>query len=174
MKSEWQLVIPADWSVSITVVIVFKSFLCSLARSKYLYIFFVYLFACLFVCLFFHFLSVVRWNGKIYRMSIFFLFNLRISLLTGIEWSVCIAKFQKIFASHFSWKNSGLCIYHLAESSNFNLLHNSQWITLSTQSCLVLYSFFTNLLHSLIMWSIISSLSLHNMFLLFCCVLSIW
>ena len=29
-------------------------------------------------------------------------------------------------------------------------MHNSQWITLPTQSCLVLYSFCSNLLHSLI------------------------
>ena len=39
--------------------------------------------------------------------------------------------------------------------SDFNFLHYSQWITLPTQSCLVLYSFCANLLHSLIMWLII-------------------
>ena len=53
-----------------------------------------------------------------------------------------------------------------------NFLHNSQWITLYTQSCLVLYSFWGNLLHSL-MWLIVSSLSPHNLHLLFYCVLSI-
>ena len=37
----------------------------------------------------------------------------------------------------------------------------------------VLYSFCANLLHSLIMWLIVSSLSPHNLHLLFCCVLSI-
>ena len=36
-----------------------------------------------------------------------------------------------------------------------------------------LISFCANLLHSLIMWSVVSSLSLHNLYLLFCCVLSI-
>ena len=55
----------------------------------------------------------------------------------------------------------------------FKLLHNSQWITLSTQSCLVLWSLCANLLHSLIMWLIVSSLSQHSLHLLFCCVLSI-
>ena len=40
------------------------------------------------------------------------------------------------------------------------------------QSCLVLYSFCANLLHSLIMWLIIPSLSTHNLRLLFCCILS--
>ena len=34
------------------------------------------------------------------------------------------------------------------------------------------FHFWTNLLHSLIMWLIVSSLSLHNRHLLFCCVLS--
>ena len=52
-------------------------------------------------------------------------------------------------------------------------LHNFQWITLLTQSCLVLYSFCANLLHLLTMWLIVSSLSSHNLHLLFCCVLSI-
>ena len=39
-----------------------------------------------------------------------------------------------------------------------------------TQSCLVLYSFCANLLHSLIMWLMVSSLSPHNLHLLFCYV----
>ena len=58
--------------------------------------------------------------------------------------------------------------------SNLNFLHNSLWITLLTQSCRILCSFFTNLLHLLIMWLIISSLSSHNLHLLFCCMLSIF
>ena len=52
-------------------------------------------------------------------------------------------------------------------------MHSSQWITLPTQSCLVLYSFCANLLHSLNMWLIVLSLSPHNLHLLICCVLSI-
>ena len=54
-----------------------------------------------------------------------------------------------------------------------NFLYISQWITLPTQSCLVLYSFCANLLHSLILWLMVSSLSPHSLHLLFCCVLSI-
>ena len=46
-------------------------------------------------------------------------------------------------------------------------------LTLPTQSCQVLYSFCANLQHSLIMWLMVSSLSLHCLHLLFCCVLSI-
>ena len=47
------------------------------------------------------------------------------------------------------------------------------WITLSTQPCLVLYSFCANLLHSLIMWLIVSSLSPPSLHLLFCCIIII-
>ena len=68
---------------------------------------------------------------------------------------------------------SGLCIYHLFVWSNFNFLHISQWTTLPTQSCLAFYSFCANLLHSLIMWLILSSMPPHSLYLLFCCVLSI-
>ena len=39
---------------------------------------------------------------------------------------------------------------------------------LPTQSCLHLYLFCANLLHSLTMWLIVSSLSLHSLHLLFC------
>ena len=68
---------------------------------------------------------------------------------------------------------AGLCIYHLFVWSNLNFLHISQWIPLPTQSCLVLYSFCANLLHSLIIWLTVPSLSPHSLHLLFCCVLSI-
>ena len=40
-------------------------------------------------------------------------------------------------------------------------MHISQWITLPTQLCLAVYSFYVNLLHSLIMWLMVSSLSQH-------------
>ena len=36
--------------------------------------------------------------------------------------------------------------------SNFNLLHNSQRVTFPTQSCMVLFSFCTSLLHLSILW----------------------
>ena len=73
----------------------------------------------------------------------------------------------------FSRTGAGLCIYHLLVCSNFNFLHISQWITFPTQPCLVLYSFCANLLHSIIIWLVVSSMSPHSLHLLFCCVLSI-
>ena len=51
----------------------------------------------------------------------------------------------------FSTTDSVLCIYHLFLWSKLNFLHNSQWITLPTQSCLVLYSICANLPYSFIM-----------------------
>ena len=58
-----------------------------------------------------------------------------------------------VCASHFP-VDSGLCIYHLFVWSNFNFLHNSKWINLPTESCLILYFFCANLLHLLMCdWS---------------------
>ena len=52
------------------------------------------------------------------------------------------------------------------------VLHNSLWITLSTQSCLILYSFCAILPHSLIIWLIVLTLTPHNLHYLFCSVLT--
>ena len=88
-------------------------------------------------------------------------------------WSVSTSKSHRSLRVSFSRTGAGLCIYHLFVWSNLNFLHISQWIILPTQSFLVLYSFCANLLHSLIMWLVVSSLSPHSLHLLFCCVLSI-
>ena len=78
--------------------------------------------------------------------------------LDGIRWSVCKLKFNRSLCLSFSRKGAGLCIYHTLVWSNLYFLHISQWITLPTQLCLALYSFYANLLHSLIMWLIVLSL----------------
>ena len=105
--------------------------------------------------------------------SLFLLFIIRCGRLADIRWSVCISKSQWNLCVSFSRTDVGLCIYYLFVWSNFNFLHNSQWITLPSQSCLILYSFCANFLHSLIMCLIVSSLSAHNLHLLFYCVLFI-
>ena len=94
-------------------------------------------------------------------------------LLAGIRWSVGMLKSNWSLCVPFSRTGAGLCIYHLFVWSNWNFLHIFQWITLTTQSCLALYFFCANLLHSLITWLIVSSLSPHSLHLLFCWVLSI-
>ena len=106
--------------------------------------------------------------------SHFFFFTItRSGRLVKISWSVCISKFQRILCISFSRTDSESCIYHLFVWLNLNFLHNSLWITFSTQSRLILYFLCTNLLHSFIMWLFIFSLSPHNLYLLFSCVLSI-
>ena len=109
--------------------------------------------------------------------SLFFLLIIiiirRSGLLAEIRLSVCMSKSHWSSCVLFSKTSAGLCIYLLLVWSNLNFLHISQWITLLTQSCLVLYSFCTNLRHSLIMWLIVSTLAPHSLHLLFCWVLSI-
>ena len=52
---------------------------------------------------------------------------------TEIWWSV--SKSQRILSLSFSSTDSALCISYLFVWENFNLMHNSQWVTLPTQSC---------------------------------------
>ena len=106
----------------------------------------------------FHILSVLfcgqpgQQSRQFCRFSFFLLIIIRSGLLTEIRWSVCISMSHRSLCVLFSRTGAGLCIYHLFVWSNLNFLHISQWITLPTQSCLALYSFCANLLHSLIMW----------------------
>ena len=127
---------------------------------------------------FFQFYSVVsrgQQNQQFCKFSfLLLLIIIRSGLIAKIRWSVCMSKSHRSLWASFSRTDDGLCIYHLFVWSNFNFLHISQWISLPTQSCLVVYSYYTNVLYSLIMWMMVSSLSLHNLHLLFYCVLSIF
>ena len=153
-------------TIGIIVTCMFHSFFNSLARSRYL-------------SFFSHSFSFILWSAvtaKSTILQVFFLLLLIIiksGLLAGIRWSVCMLMSNRSLCLAFSRTGAGLCIYHLFVWSNLNFLCISQWITLPTQSCLVLYSFCANLLHSLIMWLMVSSLSPHSLHLLFCWVLSI-
>ena len=155
----------APITIGIIVTFMFHSFFNSLARSRYL-------------SLFSHSFSfILRSAGtaKSTILQIFFFFLLiiiRSGFRAEIRWSVCISKSNRSLWLSFSRTGAGLCIYHLLAWSNLNFLHISQWITLSTQSCLASYSC-ANSPHSLIMWLIVLSLSPHSLQLLFCCVLSI-
>ena len=156
----------APITIGTIVTFMFHSFFNYLARSRYLS-FFSFSF------------RFILWSAETAKSTIlqilFFLLLIimRSGLLAGIRWSVCMLKPHRSLCESFSRTGAGLCIYHLFVWSNWNFLHISQWITLPTQSCLALYSFCANLLHSLKMWLIISSLSPHSSHLLFCCVLSI-
>ena len=122
--------------------------------------------------IFFQFYSIVSRDSKVHNFasSLFFLFPfffffllfLLIIIRSGrqaeLRWFVCMSKSHRTLCDSFSRTDARLCIYHLFVWSNLNFLHNSQWIILLTQSCLVLYSFCANLLHSLFMWFIVSFL----------------
>ena len=85
------------------------------------------------------------------KFSFLLLIMIKPGHLAEIRWSVCMSKSHKSLCVSFSRTGAGLCIYHLLVWSNLNFLNISKWITLPTQSCLVLYSYCANLLHSLIM-----------------------
>ena len=99
---------------------------------------------------------------------------IRSGLLAEIRLSVCMSNSHRSLCGLFPRSYAGLCIYHLLVWPNLNFLLICQWITLPTQLCLVLYSFYANLLHLLIIWLMVSPLSPHNLHLQFCYVLSIF
>ena len=79
-------------------------------------------------------------------------------------------EWQKISSSHFLGQVLGCAFVRMVK---FKFLAHFAVDYLANQSCLVLYSFFVNLLYSLIMWLIVSSLSPDSQHFLFCWVLSI-
>ena len=101
-------------------------------------------------------------NSQFCKFSFFLKIIIRFGLLAEIRWSICMLKSHRSLCVSFCRTDAGLCIYHLFVWSSLNFLHISQWITLPTQSCLVLYSC-ANWLHSIIMWLMVSSLSPLNL-----------
>ena len=146
-------------TINIIVTFMFHSFFNSLAKSRYLPFFSLSF-------------SFTLWSVKSTILQILFLLLIIIwsGRLIEIRWSVCMSKPQRSLCVLFSKTGPGLCIYYLFVWSSFNFMHDSAEIT---QSCLVLHSFCTSFLYSLIMRVIISFLSPHNLNLLFCWVLSI-
>ena len=108
------------------------------------------------------------------KVLLFLLIVIRSGPLAVFRWYVFMSNSQWSLCVSFSTTDSVLCRYHLFVWSNQNFLHNSLWIILPTQSSLVLYYFYANLLHSLIMCLMVSSQSPHHQDLLFCCVLPIF
>ena len=125
----------------------------------------------------FRFLSIVLWsvekeNSTIRHLVFYCLLSIGLVVWRRFD-HLFISQNPRVFCLSFSRTDSGLYIYHLFAWSNLTFLHNSQWITFPIQSYLVLHSLCANFLHLLIMGFIVSSLSPHNLHLLFCCDLSI-
>ena len=122
-------------TAGITVIFTFHGYLFSfLARSRYLSLFsFSFIFALWSAGTAKSTLWLVRF---FFFFSFFFFFVLltitRSGHLAEIWWSVCISRSHRILCVSFSRTDSRLRIYLL-------FFHNSQWISLPTQSCLVLH-----------------------------------
>ena len=126
-------------TIGIIITLMFHSFFNSLARFRNLSFFSISFYG-----------QPVQQSPQ-FSKFFFLLITIRSGLLAEIMWSVCMSKSLTSLCVSFSRTDAGLCIYHLFVWSNSNFLHISQCITLPTQSCLVLYFFCANWLHSLIM-----------------------
>ena len=120
----------APITIGIIVTFMFHSFFYSLASSNYL-------------SLFLHSFNFTLWSAGSAKSTIlqilsFLLIIIRSGRLAEIWWSVCISKSQRSLCVSFSKTDCRLCIYYLFVWLNFNFLHNSLWLTLPTQLCLVL------------------------------------
>ena len=140
----------APITIGIIVAFMFNSlfFFNSLAKSRYL-------------SFFSHSFSFILWSAAREKSTILQILSffvdcyIRSGLLAEIWWSMCMSKSHRSFCVSFSGTGAGLSIYYLFVRSDLNFLHISQWVTLPAQSFLVL-SFCANLLHSLIMWLMVS------------------
>ena len=119
-------------TIGITVVFMFHSFFCYLARPTYLSFFSLF---------FFSFALSSPGTAKwIFNRFFLFLFLWTFTIsghLLEIRWILCVS---------ISRTDTELSIYHLFVLSNLNSLQNFLLITFSTQSFLVLYTLCTNLL----------------------------
>ena len=130
----------APITIGIIGTLMFHRFFSSRERSKYLFLVSLFL---IFPC---------GWRGRVKSTRQLSL-SLSLSFLV-IFWIWCrdliVSQNPREFYVSCSKTDSGLCIYHLAGGSNLIFLHNSSWITFSTQSYLVLY-LCASLLYLLIM-----------------------
>ena len=136
-------------TIGLTVTFMFHSFLSSLAMSICSSLF----------SLSFKYYSVVCRDNKVRYLagSLFCWLSLSLVIWPTLGDRFVSQNSREVCGSHSAGQIPGCAYTTLA----------SQWITFSTQSCLVLYSFCINLQHSLIIWLIISCLSTHNLHLLF-------
>ena len=84
-----------------------------------------------------------------------------LGLAAVIKWSVCTLKSQRVLHKSFSRAASGWCSYHFGLTWISLAPQFSQWIHLPIQLCLLLYSFWASLVHSLTLCLIVSSALLH-------------
>ena len=143
----------APIAFGIIVTFMFNSFFNSLARSMY----------------FFFILSVLfcgklgQQSRQFCKFSFFLLIIIRSGLLAKIRWSVCMSKSHRNLCVIFL---DSCWVVHISfvRGVKYKFLAHLPVFPLALS---VLYSFWANLLHLLIMWLMISSLSPHSLHLLF-------
>ena len=91
---------------------------------------------------------------KIRRIEKFYFFlNENLFSFSGCDlWVILISGIQRIFLVSFSRRESDLSTYHVSVLSNFNILEYFCWILFPTRSYWFENLFCSNVLHSLIMW----------------------
>ena len=92
----------------------------------------------------------------------FFLITIRSGFLVEVSWSCVCQSLIGVCVCHSPGQLLG-CAYTICSYGQISISCTSPSE----------YSFCANLLHSLILWLMVSSLSPHNLHLLFCCILSI-
>ena len=145
-----------------TITFIFHTFFSSLARSKYLSIFSTSLSSPL--------VSYGIAKSIIWHSWCFLSIKIMSGLLAVIKRSVCTVNSQSVLHESCSMTASDWCSYHF----DLTWIPISQWICLPTQSCLLLYSLWASLGHSLTMWLIVSSALLHILHFACSCYLSIF
>ena len=95
--------------------------------------------------------------------SLFLVIITRPGRLAMIRWSFCMSQSQRSFASRFPWQMFG-CAYTICLNGQISISCTITGESPCPPSRV--------LQHLLIFWLIVLSLSPHNLFLLFCCVLS--
>ena len=90
--------------------------------------------------LLFHILSVfILWSARTEKSTILqvLFFSLLIIIRSGFLAEIMLNSHGSLCVS-FSRTGAEFCIYHLLVWSNLNFLHISQWVTLPTQSCIII------------------------------------
>ena len=116
-------------------------------------------------------LSFNLWSTGTAKSTIRQVFSFLLTLsrsgrLVEIRRSVCFSKFERLFFLDGFW------VMHIlfVRMVKFKFLAQFPGDTFATLLCQALTSFCANLRQLLLMWLIISSLSLHNLNLQFCCL----
>ena len=153
-------------TIGITVTHTFHGILNFLARSEYWSIFSVS----------FIFIPWTTGMAKDTRRQVFFflIINSRCVFFWLGLGDQFVSKNVKEFYVPNSQRRILVCAYTMLLYGNIKSFAQFPGITYSTQSYLAFFSFCVSLLHSLMIWSTVSSLSLHNLQLPFCCLLSIF